>query len=96
VHEEFAKSTSVWVILPRLPMDLWSNLDLEKIGNTLCRFILSYDFYKSSNAQSVVNILVDIDLSSSLYESIEIEVGSLHYTQTLDYENIPFRCIQCH
>jgi hypothetical protein len=95
-HEEFAKLTLVWVRLPRLPMEFWNDKSLKEIGDILGKFILADNSYKSSNAHFVAKILVDLDVSVGLYESMEIEAGSTKFTQLLDYENIPFRCIRCH
>lgn len=44
----------------------------------------------------MAKVLVNIDLSEGLADSVDVEVGGLEYTQTLDYVNVSFRCVKCH
>eukprot|EP01018_Ginkgo_biloba_P002298 Gb_28324 [translate_table: standard] len=46
------EGTSVWVKLPSLSMELWSDCSFRSIGETLGKFILSDDSYKISTASS--------------------------------------------
>jgi len=45
-HEEFSKSTLVWMKLPQLPMELWNDASLNNIENSLGKFILADKSYK--------------------------------------------------
>eukprot|EP01018_Ginkgo_biloba_P032610 Gb_14068 [translate_table: standard] len=92
------KGTPVWVKLPGLRMELWLDRSFWAIGDTLGKFILSDDSYKDSTTRSVAvaKILVEINVSQGLFESMELVAGGKSYTQVLDYVNFPFRCVRCH
>jgi len=41
-------------------------------------------------------ILLNMDLSKGLTESMDVEVGDWEYTQLVDYVNVPFLHVRCH
>ena len=49
--------------------------------------------FKVSTYQTMVRILVEVDIGEDLTKSIEIVVGHIVHTQFLDYYKIPFRCV---
>ena len=63
---------------------------------TLGKFIMLDDRYKPYNGLSIARILIEIDVSWGLFESMEMVVGDKSYTQTLDYVNFPLHFVACH
>jgi hypothetical protein len=41
-------------------------------------------------------ICVEVNLEKGLPEAINLSLGEWHHIQELDYEQIPFKCLQCH
>jgi hypothetical protein len=87
------KEVPVWVRLPNLPIHCWNIQALEKIGNTLGRFI---DKAEHKGQYSCARICVEVDLEAGLPEAIKLSVGSWSHFQKLDYEQLPFKCRLCH
>ena len=44
----------------------------------------------------IVRILVDLDISKGLFESIELVYRDKRYTHILDYANVTFHYSKCH
>jgi hypothetical protein len=44
----------------------------------------------------MAHILMDLNISGGLVDSIFIQLGKNTYHQSIDYEGIPFRCGRCH
>ena len=86
----------VWVKLHLFPMDFSNNDSLKDIGKNLGKFIMSDDSYKTESVRSISKILVEIDVSIGLHESIVFDLGCFKKTQTLYYGNVPFRHVIFH
>jgi len=87
------KEVPVWVRLPNLPIHCWNFHSLQKIGNGLGRFIDKAD----NNAQyTCTRICIEVDLEAGLPEAVKLMVGAWHHYQKLDYEQLPFKCRNCH
>ena len=87
------KEVPVWVRLPNLPVHCWNTQTLEKIGNALGRYIDKAD---NKGQYSCARICVEVDLEAGLPEAVKLKVGDWHHYQKLDYEQLPFKCRQCH
>jgi hypothetical protein len=59
-------------------------------------FIVVDTRFKTSASRAVAQILVELDPSEGLYESMKLIVGDRTYVQLLDYLNVPFWCVRCH
>lgn len=44
----------------------------------------------------VTIILVDLDISQGLFESIDLVFKDKRYTRVIDYMNVSFHCSHCH
>jgi hypothetical protein len=95
-REESLSSLPIWIKLPNLPKEFWSDKGFRAIGEVLGNYIIVDKRYKSSNYCWVAQILVDVDPRNGLYESMDIVLGDKTYTQQLDYLHLPFRCARCH
>jgi len=85
----------IWVRLPGLPIQYWSEEAFIKIGNALGTY-LDYDrSYKDTNKKIMARILVDLDTREGLEGKMTLRWGSYRNVQPLDYEGVPFRCNKC-
>jgi hypothetical protein len=80
----------------RAPLILWSEEVFKEIGNSLGLFYEEYTSFYDSGYMGMARILVGLDLSKGLVDSIIIRKGPAIFYQALDYEGIPFKCGQCH
>jgi hypothetical protein len=83
--------TPVLVRLPGLPLILWFKKVFKEITNSLGFFYEDDSSYKTTGYMGMAQILVGINISGSLVDSITIQPGKNYYHQSLDYEGIPFR-----
>jgi hypothetical protein len=87
------KVVPVWVRLPNLHVHCWRYQSLQKIGNELGKFIDKVD----NKAQyTCARICVEVDLKAGLPEAVNLTVGSWKHYKKLDYEQLPFKCRNCH
>jgi hypothetical protein len=67
-----------------------------EIGNSLGIFY-EVDLYShESRYTGLARTLIGLDLRKGLAKSMEIQRGFDSFDQTIYYEGIPFRCVQCH
>ena len=84
----------IWVRLPHLPLHIWGKGSLEDIGNKLGRFLDSVE--PKGDQFTCARICVEVNLEKGLPEAIQLSLGEWCHIQELDYEQIPFKCLQCH
>lgn len=89
-------STPIWVRLHFLPPKYWNENALEFMGNALGCFIGVFDKTLEPSMYSYICIYVHMDLSTPLPTTLMLQVDDLECIVTLDYENLPFWCHQCH
>lgn len=83
----------IWVQLHGLVLVFWSKDKFKEIGNTLHLFY-KFDLpFQRSRHISMAWILVGLNLTSGLPESILINLGKLFHHLILDYEGIYFKYI---
>ena len=87
------KEVPVWVWLPNLPILCWNFQSLKKIGNRLGRFV---DKANNKAQYTCARICVEFNLEVGLLEAVKLKVGDWHHFQKLDYEQLPFKCRNCH
>jgi hypothetical protein len=95
-REECISSFPIWIKLPNLPLEFWLEEGFKYIGEVLGSYITVDKQYKSSSYQSVAQILVDIDPRLGSFESLDIVMGDIVYTQQLDYLNVLINFSHCH
>jgi hypothetical protein len=83
------------VLLPGLPLHFWNDEALTAIANTLGKFIALDPLSASGHSRKLGRVLVEIDITSGLPESLEIEWRGRIHLQKLDFLGIPFRCNLC-
>jgi hypothetical protein len=65
------------------------------IGNTLGRFIGVDEQALGAPDRKLGRVLVEVDVHSSLLETLEIQWRDQLFIQNLDYLGLPFRCMRC-
>lgn len=78
-----------------MPVDYWNKRILEAIGNKLGVFIKASDLTSQGKYMAYTRICVYLDISGPLPGHMELIHRGVHWKQTIDYENIPFRCRTC-
>lgn len=89
-------SVPIWVRFPSLPIDLWTDKQLAALGSQLGVPIMTDRLTVSKRVWYYARILVDVDLSGKLFDTIEIHVSNgevLH--QKVVYERMPQFCCTC-
>jgi hypothetical protein len=66
---------------------------LEGIGNTIGAYVKSSEETKQIRYTSYARICVYLNIAKPLPGSISLEYHDEEWYQTIDYENILFRCI---
>ena len=85
----------LWVKLTCIPIEIWDNLNLNIIGDSLRTFLKVTLETKSKANTYVTSICVEMDIAQGMSYVIMIEARENHYLQTLDYKNVSLRCIKC-
>jgi hypothetical protein len=92
---EYFRLRHLWVLLPGLPLQYWTEKALAAIGNELGRFISLDDSHLKGSDRNMARILVEMDIHAGLPETLDIIWRGRTMTQRLDYLGIPFRCTSC-
>jgi hypothetical protein len=93
--EDFAHAP-VWIRLYSLPQEFWLEEVLAGIGNTIGVYVKSSEATKQRRYTSYARICVYLNIAKPLPGSITLEYHDEEWSQTIDYEHIPFRCRKCH
>jgi hypothetical protein len=86
----------VWLRLYSLPQEFWLEEVLAGIGNTIGIYVKSSEATKQRRYTSYARICVYLNIAKPLPGSITLEYHDEDWSQTIDYEHIPFRCRKCH
>ena len=89
-EKDIPKAVPVWVKLPHLPLHCWNDEDFRTIGNTLGKYVDKSE--PKAPMFSCARICVEVDLEKGLPESIMLSLDGWSHLQTVDYEQIPFKC----
>lgn len=91
--EDVPSAVLVWVRMSNLPLHCWNGASMKHIGNALGKYI---DGANNKDQYDHARICVEVDLEVGLPEAIKLNVGSWSHIQKLDYEQLPFKCRECH
>ncbi|KAH9291319.1 hypothetical protein KI387_043490, partial [Taxus chinensis] len=94
--EELPSVAPVWVRLFGLPAEYWNQHVFMEIGNSLGTYMMTADASLKLEQMIYARICVLMDLNQPLPQKISLAVEDETWEQVLDYENIPFRCRNCH
>lgn len=86
----------IWVKLPNLPLELWTEESLAKIGNSIGRFIYVDPWCRGETDKRVAWVLIEKPYKGVYPDLLEIAWEDSKIIQRLDFWGIPFRCSFCH
>jgi hypothetical protein len=92
---EYFQNRHIWVLLPDLPLHLWNDAALTAIGNSLGTFIALDPQLHNGPWRKMGRVLVAMDITTGLPETLEIFWRGQKLFQKLDYLGLPFRCNHC-
>jgi hypothetical protein len=95
-EKETFKNVPVWLRLYSLPLDYWLSSTFEAIGNKLGKYVKTSEATLKGRYTSYARICIEMDVSGALPEAISLEFRDEEWIQSIDYEQIPFRCRRCH
>jgi hypothetical protein len=95
-EKETFKNVPVWLRLYSLPLDYWLPSTFEAIGNKLGKYVKTSEATLKGRYTSYARICIEMDVSGALPEAISLEFRDEEWIQSIDYEQIPFRCRRCH
>jgi hypothetical protein len=93
--EDFSMAP-VWIRLYSLPQEFWLEEILMGIGNTIGQYVKASEATKQRKYTSYARICVYMNIAQALPGAVILEYQDEDWSQTLDYEHIPFRCRRCH
>jgi len=74
----------------------WDEDSLQDIGNGLGEFIKIAKETKLKRYTSYARICIYMHLSKALPDAVGLYHDDFEWTQSIDYEHVPFRCRKCH
>jgi hypothetical protein len=86
----------VWLRLYSLPQEFWLEEILAGIDNTIGIYVKASEATKQRRYTAYARICVYLNISKPLPGAITLDYQDDEWSQTLDYEHIPFRCRKCH
>jgi hypothetical protein len=86
----------IWIRLYSLPQEFWLEEILMGIGNTIGQYVKASEATKQRKYTSYARICVYMNIAKALPGAVILEYQDEDWSQTLDYEHIPFRCRKCH
>lgn len=85
----------IWVLLPDFPLEMWHREGFTAVENHLGRFLHINEGTLNGMDRQVGQVLVDIDMSLGIFDSLDIVWRNRRYSQLLDYWGVPFHCSRC-
>jgi hypothetical protein len=94
--EDFSHAL-VWIRLYSLPQEFWLEEILAGIGNTIGVYVKVSEATRQKGIPPMLRPHpVYLNISKPLPSSISLEYHDEEWSQTIDYEHIPFRCRKYH
>ena len=87
-------ATLLWVKLSHFPIIFWDESSLKYIGKKLGIFINKVE--PKGNILSCSWKRVEFNLEKGLPKALQINLDGWSHLQTLDYEQLSFKCNHCH
>ncbi|CAK8532363.1 unnamed protein product [Lathyrus sativus] len=96
IKDELLRTLPIWVKLPQLPIVLWGDTSLNKIGSALGKPIMTDECTANRLRVSYAHILVEMDITKELPQSITItDPAGEKMQQSIEYEWRPLFCNKC-
>ncbi|KAH0633055.1 hypothetical protein KY284_035841 [Solanum tuberosum] len=85
----------IWVKFPRLSVRYWSITTLSKVASAIGIPLVTNGFTSKAKKIPYVRVLIEVDISKVLPDTIVVETPSGHWNQTIKYEWRPKLCNNC-
>lgn len=85
----------LWMLIPGLPIELWSEELIMGLANAVGKFIRFDKHNRCGMDRRVAKVMVEMDMRPGLPAEVEVVWGSRVWRQRLDFYKIPFRCFAC-
>lgn len=96
IKDELLRTLPIWVKLPQLPIILWGDTSLNKIGSALGNPIMTDECTANRLRVSYARILVEMDITKELPQTITIaDNEGEKIQQAIEYEWRPLFCNKC-
>jgi hypothetical protein len=96
LKKDMLRTIPIWVKLPQLPLYLWGQKSLEKIGSALGNPVVSDECTAQKLRASYARILVEMDVTKPMATEIIIkDKEGQKMTQPVEYEWRPKFCQRC-
>ncbi|CAK8537819.1 unnamed protein product [Lathyrus sativus] len=96
IKDELLRTLPIWVKLSQLPIVLWGDTSLNKIGSALGKPIMTDECTANRLRVSYARILVEMDITKELPQSITItDPAGEKMQQSIEYEWKPLFCNKC-
>lgn len=86
----------VWIRLPGLPLQYWSEDIFRQIGNAIGTYMEYKKSYLHTGMMAYARILINLNTRGGLQEFITIQWRDTSRKQIIDYEGILYCCCRCH
>src|SRR4051812_28092191 len=96
LKKDMLRTIPIWVTLPHLPIHLWGQKSLSKIGSALGTPVVTDECTANKLRVSYARILVEMDITKALVSEINIRdaEGNLR-KQVVEYDWRPKFCERC-
>lgn len=93
---DMLRTLPIWIKLPQLPLKMWGASSLGKIGSAIGNPLFTDECTANKLRVSYARILVEVDITQQLKETIAIEDGDgKKIQQKVEYEWKPKYCETC-
>lgn len=91
--KEMPKNKLIWVELPSLSIELWTQQVFIDIGNAIGKFLYVETQCLGGRDKITALILIKKEFMGGLPDYIELLFEGTHLVQRLDFLGVPFRCL---
>ncbi|KAH0633054.1 hypothetical protein KY284_035840 [Solanum tuberosum] len=85
----------IWVKFPRLPVGYWSAMTFRKVASAIGIPLLTDGFSSKVEKICYTRVLIEMDISNVLSNTIVVETPSGPWNQSIEYEWRPKFCNNC-
>jgi hypothetical protein len=90
------KNVPVWLRIYSMSLEYGLPSTSEEIRNKLQKNVKTSEATLKGRYTSYARICIEMDVLGALLEAISLEFRDEEWIQSINYEQIPFRCRRCH
>jgi len=95
LHTQRQTHTQVWIRLWELPQEYWMERTLYEIAGAVGTPLLINNVTRNRLYGHYARILVDLDLSKTIFYEVMVEREGYAFPVAIDYEGLPNFCTHC-